>query len=61
MVTPYSGFIPYPPQTFASVETTVTGLTNGVTYRFKVQALNAMGRSGYSDVTMPVTPQESSG
>jgi len=29
---------------------------NGTTYRFRVQAMNAIGTSGYSTVTNPVTP-----
>jgi hypothetical protein len=35
---------------------TVTGLTNGTTYRFRLLAYNAIGVSGYSKVTNPVTP-----
>jgi hypothetical protein len=31
-------------------------LTNGTTYRFRVQAINAGGTGGYSKVTNPVTP-----
>jgi hypothetical protein len=58
VVTPYVGLSPRPPVTFPSPVTTqtVTGLTNGVTYRFRVQAVNAVGLSGYSTVTNPVTP-----
>lgn len=58
VITPYSGFTPHPPQRFSSTTTTqtVTGLDNGVTYRFKVQAENETGLSGYSDATDPVTP-----
>jgi predicted phage tail protein len=58
VVTPYVGYYPLPSQSFASTATTqvVTGLTNGTTYRFRVQAVNAIGTSGYSKVTNPVTP-----
>ena len=60
VVTPYVGFAPKTRQTFDSTDTTqtVTGLTNGERYRFKVQAINANGVSGYSDATDPVTPTE---
>jgi alpha-tubulin suppressor-like RCC1 family protein len=34
---------------------TVTGLTNGTQYRFRVLAYNAVGPSGFSKVTVPVT------
>lgn len=59
VVTPYVGFAPQAPRTFDSTATTqtLTDLTNGVTYRFKVQAVNAVGASGYSEVTEPVTPR----
>jgi hypothetical protein len=58
VVTPYVGYFPLPPTTFNSTATTqtITGLTNGTTYRFRVQAINAVGASGYSKVTNPVTP-----
>jgi hypothetical protein len=58
LVTPYVGFSPQPSTTFASTATTqvVTGLTNGVEYRFRVRGVNAVGPSGYSTVTNPVTP-----
>jgi FG-GAP-like repeat/Fibronectin type III domain len=58
VVTPYIGFFPLPSTTFASLATTqtVVGLTNGTTYRFRVQAINVNGRGGYSKVTNPVTP-----
>src|SRR5262245_7081874 len=43
IVTPFVGYAPQPPTIFHSAATTetVTGLTNGWTYRFKVQASNA--------------------
>jgi len=58
VVTPYVGFFPKPSTTFNSTANTqtVTGLTNGTTYRFRVQAINTMGTGGYSKVTNPVTP-----
>ncbi len=58
VVTPYIGYYPLSPVTFASTATTqtITGLTNGTQYRFRVQAINAVGTSGYSKVTNPVTP-----
>ena len=34
----------------------VTGLTNGTTYRFRVQAVNAVGTGGLSNITNAVTP-----
>ena len=34
----------------------MTGLTNGTTYRFRVQAINALGTSPYSTASNPVTP-----
>jgi glucose/arabinose dehydrogenase len=58
VVTPYVGFVGGTPTVFGSTSTTqtITGLTNGSTYRFRVQATNAIGTSGYSKVTNPVTP-----
>jgi hypothetical protein len=58
IVTPYIGYFPLVPTTFNSTDTTqvVTGLTNGTSYRFRVQATNALGTSGYSKVTNAVTP-----
>ena len=59
VVTPlHRVFTPQPPTTFGSTATTqiVTGLTNGTQYRFRVQAINAVGTSGRSMVTNPVTP-----
>jgi titin len=38
---------------------TVTGLTNGTTYRFRVQATNAIGLGDPSTPTNPVTPSAS--
>jgi hypothetical protein len=58
VVTPYVGYSPRPSTTFLSTSTTqtITGLVNGTQYRFRVQAINAVGISGYSTVTNPVTP-----
>jgi hypothetical protein len=58
VVTAYIGYGPQSVTTFVSTATTqvVTGLTNGSTYRFRVRAINAVGTSGYSTVTNPVTP-----
>jgi hypothetical protein len=58
VVTPYVGYIEWPSTTFNSSATTqtVTGLTNGKTYRFRVRAINAIGTSAYSKVTNPLTP-----
>ena len=45
VVTPYIGFIVQPARTFNSTATsqTITGLTNGTTYVFRVAAKNANG------------------
>jgi alpha-tubulin suppressor-like RCC1 family protein len=58
VVTPYVGYAPRPPTSFSSTDTTqvITGLLNGTQYRFRVQAVNAVGTSGFSTVTNPVTP-----
>ena len=58
VVTPYVGYFPLPPVTFASTVTTqtVTGLTDGTTYRFRVRALNTVGAGGYSTISNAVTP-----
>jgi hypothetical protein len=57
-VTPYIGYSPQPSTTFDSTvpTQTVTGLTNGVTYRFRVQAINADGPGAYSTASNAVTP-----
>jgi predicted phage tail protein len=57
-VTAYIGYFPSETLTFFSNATTevFTGLTNGVTYRFRVQARNDVGTGAYSKVSNPVTP-----
>jgi hypothetical protein len=57
IVTPYVGYWALPPVTYDSTATTqtITGLTNGTTYRFKVAAINALGAGPTSKVTKPVT------
>ena len=57
-MTPYIGYAPQASTTFLSTATTqtVTGLTNGTTYRFRVQAITAIGTGAYSTASNPVTP-----
>ena len=59
VVTPYIGGVAQPPQTFNSTATTqtVTGLTNGTTYTFKVAAINAVGTGPPSAASNAVTPR----
>jgi hypothetical protein len=58
VITPYFGYWALPSTTFNSTETTqtVTGLTNGTQYRFRIRAINAIGTGAYSKVTNPVIP-----
>jgi SAM-dependent methyltransferase len=58
VVTPYDGYAPQAPAIFESPVTTqtVTGLTNGVTYRFKVAAINEVGTGPQSLISNPVAP-----
>ena len=58
LVTPYVGYYAFPSYMIHSTSTTqtVTGLASGFTYRFRVQAVNAVGTGGFSTVTNPVTP-----
>ena len=57
-VTPYVGAVAQTPTTFNSTATTqtVTGLTNGTTYQFTVQAINAVGTGPASSLSNAVTP-----
>ena len=58
VVTAYVGYFPAKVVTFPSNATTqtVTGLTNGTLYRFKVAAINAVGTGGQSTISNAVTP-----
>ena len=58
VVTAYVGYTPVKTRIFISTSTTqtITGLTNGKTYRFRVRALNAIGLSAYSKASNPATP-----
>jgi hypothetical protein len=58
VVTAYNGYFPFQTRSYATPSTTQVfpGLTNGTTYRFRVQAVNAVGTGGYSKVSNPVTP-----
>ena len=58
VVTPYIGDAPQSPVPFNSTATTetVTELTNGTTYQFRVQAINAVGTGPYSALSETVTP-----
>jgi len=55
-VTPFLGDAAQTPQVFDTTATTetVTGLTNGKTYQFKVAAENANGTGAFSDFTYPI-------
>ena len=57
-VTPYIGVTAQTAQTFNSTATTetVTGLTNGSTYTFKVAAINSVGTGTQSTASNSVTP-----
>jgi hypothetical protein len=58
VVTAYVGYYPIATRDFDSNATTqiFTGLTNGTTYRFRVQANNDFGTGAFSKVSNPVTP-----
>ena len=63
VLTPYVGFFPLPSTTFASTATTqtVTGLTNGTTYRFKVAAINSTGTGAGSATSNAIVPDATCG
>ena len=58
VVTPFVGTVAQPSKTFASTATTqtITGLTNGTTYTFRVAAKNAKGTGAQSAASNAVTP-----
>jgi hypothetical protein len=58
VVTPYLAAVAQPPRTFNSTATTqtVTGLTTGQTYSFRVAAKNARGTGPNSGASNPVRP-----
>ncbi len=57
-VTPYIGNVAQTPVSFDASTTTrtITGLTNGITYTFRISATNARGTGPISGPTGPVTP-----
>jgi hypothetical protein len=57
-VIPYIAGVAQSAQTFNSTATsqTVTGLTNGTTYKFRVAAINAVGAGKNSNASNAVTP-----
>jgi titin len=57
-VTPYVGAVAQTPTTFNTTATTqtITGLTNGTTYQFAVQAINEVGTGPASGLSNAVTP-----
>jgi hypothetical protein len=63
MITPYIGGAAQTPQIFNTNATadSVTGLTNGTTYTFKVAAINAAGTGPNSASSNAVTPQSNLG
>ncbi len=63
VVTPYIGGTAQTAQTFNSTATTetVTGLTNGTAYTFKVAAINSVGTGAQSAASNSVTPATAAG
>lgn len=56
-ITPYIGLTAQTPTTVGDIlSTTITGLTNGSTYTFKVAAINAIGTGVQSAASSSVTP-----
>jgi hypothetical protein len=51
-----SGFVTFSDATSTSTTATVTGLTNGTAYYFKVAATNSIGTGSYSTASSAVTP-----
>jgi predicted RNA-binding protein with TRAM domain len=56
-ITPYIGTTAQATQSASGTSATVSGLTNGVAYTFKVTATNAYGTSASSAASNAVTPQ----
>jgi titin len=58
-VTPYIGIVAQTDRVFSSAATTqtITGLTNGTSYTFKVRATNAAGTGAESGPSLAVTPR----
>ncbi len=63
VVTPYTGSTAKTPVVFNTTATTqtITGLTNGTAYTFKVAARNAIGTGAQSSASSPVTPVAAAG
>ena len=51
-----SGFVTFSDGTSTATTATVTGLTNGTSYYFKVAAINSVGTGNYSAASATVTP-----